>query len=315
MDMNAETNNSDQDSAGDEAIEWFVRLRAGALSVEEQVAFEAWLAHGQENAAAFEDVLQMYGHLAGMNPLRRVKPHVYPKRRIFAVGLAAFAAASLALFVSFDEISAYLRSDYYAGVGERKFVTLEDGSRVQLDSKSSIKVQYALAERRLTLLEGEAWFEVAPDPARPFVVEAGGGTVTALGTAFDVAVEKSGTRVTVTEHRVTIASGGQSVVVEQGRQSAFGRDAGVQAPSAVDSESATAWRRGKLIMEKRPLYEVLSAIGRHHRGFISCIGSSACARRVSGVFGADDPLQSLGEIEASLGLKAVNLSNYVILLY
>jgi transmembrane sensor len=60
---------------------------------------------------------------------------------------------------------------------------------------------------------------------------------------------------------------------------------------------------------------VLSAIGRHHRGFISCIGSSACARRVSGVFGADDPLQSLGEIEASLGLKAVNLSNYVILLY
>ena len=163
-------------------------------------------------------------------------------------------------------------------------MTLEDGSRVQLDSKSSIKAQYALSERRLALLEGEAWFEVAPDPARPFIVEAGGGTVTALGTAFDVAVEKSGTRVTVTEHRVTIASNGQSVVVDQGRQSVFGRDTGVQAPSTVDAESATAWRRGKLIMEKRPLYEVLSAIGRYHHGFISCIGSSdmrtPCLRRV-----------------------------------
>ena len=97
MDMNAETNNSDPDSAGDEAIEWFVRLRAGALSVEEQAAFETWLAHGQENAVAFEDVLQMYGHLAGMRPFRKVKRRVYPKRQIFAAGVAAFAAASLAI--------------------------------------------------------------------------------------------------------------------------------------------------------------------------------------------------------------------------
>ena len=196
-------------------------------------------------------------------------------------------------------------------------MTLEDGSRVQLDSKSSIKVQYALAERRLTLLKGEAWFGVAPDPARPFVVEAGGGTVTALGTAFDVAVEKSGTRVTVTEHRVTIASNGQSVVVDQGRQSVFGRDTGVQAPSAVDAESATAWRARQIDHGKAPPLTRCSppsaAIIFH--GFISCIGSSTCARHVSGVFGADDPLQSLREIEASLGLKAVNLSNYVILLY
>ena len=66
-------------------------------------------------------------------------------------------------------------------------------------------------ERRLTLLEGEAWFEASPNPARPFVVAAASGTVTALGTAFDIALESETARVTVTEHRVAIASQGRSL--------------------------------------------------------------------------------------------------------
>ena len=76
-----------------------------------------------------------------------------------------------------------------------------------------------------------------------------------------------------------------------------------RAPEAVDVDQATAWRRGKLIVRRQPLGDVLAALGRYHRGFVYCVDRAICARRVSGVFGAEDPLQSLQEIETSLGLQ------------
>lgn len=313
--MDENRDGSDHDPAGDAAVEWFVRLRAGALSDEEQAAFEAWRENSGENAAAFEEVLHMYGHLAGMRASgRTLRPSRASGHSWFA-GAAALVAASFALFVAFDDLSAYLRSDHYAGVGETKLVTLEDGSRVQLDAKSAISVRYGASERRLSLLAGEAWFQVAPDKARPFVVEAAGGTVTALGTAFDIALGKAGTRVTVTEHRVSVSSVGKSVVVEEGQQSSYARDAAAKAPAAVDAESATAWRRGKLIVEKQPLGEVLATLGRYRHGYVYCVTPATCARRVTGVFGTDDPLQTLHEIETSLELHALYLTNYMVLLY
>jgi transmembrane sensor len=310
--MNEEARSDDSDPAGDAAIEWFVRLRAGDLSAGEAADFEKWRAGSPQNAEAFEEVLQMYGHLAGMNSSRR-RAGAHPWRRRIVAGASAFAAASLAL-IDFADIDALLRSDYRAGIGETKLVTLEDGSRVQLDSRTSIALRYAASERRVILLGGEAWFDVAPDAARPFVVEAGGGTVTALGTAFDVALGTSGARVIVAKRRVKVSNGGQDVVVEEGQQSAYGPGAGVEPPSAVDATSATAWRRGKLIVEKKPLGEALQALGRYRRGVIYCVRASTCERRISGVFGSDDPLQSLREIEASLGLRAIHLTSYVILL-
>lgn len=167
----------------------------------------------------------------------------------------------------------------------------------------------------MTLLSGEVWFDVARDPARPFVVEAGAGSVTALGTAFDVALSGSGARVTVNEHRVLIMSGGASVVVEEGQQSVYERDAAARAPEAVDVDAATAWRQGKLIVTKQPLRDVLAAVGRYHRGIIYCVDPSVCARRVSGVFGVDDMRQLVNEVEISLDLRAIRLTDYVTLLY
>ncbi|CAN2535818.1 Protein+FecR [Methylocapsa aurea] len=302
------------DEAGDAAIEWFVRLREGKLSAQETAAFEAWRAE-PAHAAAFEEVLHMYGHLAGMSPARRMRPA--PRaRRIRAAALAFAAAAAVAVFASYDEIALRLEADHFTGVGEKRLVTLDDGSHALLDSRSAIALRYSAGERRLRLLSGEAWFEVAPDASRPFVVEAGEGSVTALGTAFDVSLEKSGARVTVTEHRVGVASGGKTMIVEEGKQTAFERDAPARAPESVDLDAATAWRRGKLIVNRQPLGDVLAALGRYHRGYIYCVDRAICARRISGVFGAqEDALQSLAEIEASLGLRAIHVTSYLILLY
>jgi transmembrane sensor len=313
--MNEENKESSDDPVGDAAIKWFVRMRAGTLSSEERTSFETWLASDEANAAAFEDILHMYGHLAGMRPSRRAKWGLRPSRRSSVAGATIIALGCLALFISIEELSSLLWSDYYAGVGERRLVTLDDGSRVQLDSRSSIAIHYGAAERRLTLLNGEAWFEVVPDATRPFIVEAGGGTVTALGTAFDVALEKDGARVTVTNHRVMVSSASEAVVVKEGQQTVFGQRLAPQRPSTVDAESVTAWRRGKLIVEKQPLGDVIASLGRYRRGLVYCIEAATCARRVTGVFGVDDPDQSLREIEASLGLRAMHITKYLIVLY
>ncbi|HUO00790.1 MAG TPA: FecR family protein [Bradyrhizobium sp.] len=313
--MTDDEHNSGDDRAGDEAIEWWVRLRAGKLTHKEQAAFDFWLVSDPNNAAAFDEVLRMCGKLTNLRSSSRWNKLASAPRQYWLAGVGALAAAVFTLFIGFDELYDYLHADYYAGVGPPKLVTLDDGSHVQLDARSAIKVNYAPGERRLTLIEGEAWFQVAPDPARPFVVESAGATIIALGTAFDVALEKTGARVTVTEHRVNIFSGGRDVVVEEGEESSFNQNAAATPPSHVDVETVTAWRNGMLIIEKQPLGDVLESLGRYHRGYVFCASPAICDRRVTGVFGTDDPLQALREIEASLGLHAVHLTNYLVLLF
>jgi transmembrane sensor len=309
------TDGFDPESPRVAAVDWWVRKKDGALSQREQAAFEAWLASDPTNAAAFEDISRMCDYVESLAPRRPAKRLMHSSKRPPWVGAAAFAMACLVFFFSFDEISLAMRSDIYAGVGGAKTVTLEDGSRVQLDAKSAIALHYTAGERRLALLQGEAWFEVAPDKARPFVVEAAGGKATALGTAFDVALDKSEARITVTEHRVEVSSGGGNVIVEEGAQSAFALNQVARPPEQVDVKRATAWRRGKLIFENRPLGEVLAALGRYRHGYVYCLESATCARRVTGVFDADDPLQVLREIEAFLGLRATHVTNYLIFLH
>ena len=315
VEMNQDSANSNDESPRDAAIEWWLRRKPGGLSGAEQAEFEAWLARCEANRAAFEDISEMCGHIVEMRPVRSARGSEQEKRRAWRAPTAALVAASLALFVVFDDLSLFLRSDYSAGTGQTKRVTLEDGSRVELDAKSAISVRYAPGARRLTLLEGEAWFEVAPDPTRPFVVEAAGGTVTALGTAFDVALEKEHAEVTVTQHRVSIASGGQTMIVEEGQQSAYAKSAAAHPAEPANVERATAWRRGRLMFENRPLGEVVEALGRYHRGHVYFTNPALRSRRVTGIFGTDDPLSALDEIEISLGLHSARFSNYLIFIY
>lgn len=302
----------ERQSARDAAIDWLMRRNEGRTSKGEQAAFEAWLVADPANRAAYDEISDIYGRLAAMD---FGPPAPEARGRVFAATLSAIAAALIVAFVFFDDLSMFLRSDHYAGPGETKLVTLEDGSRVQLDSRSAIALRYGAGERRLVLLEGQAWFDVAADVSRPFVVEAAGGSVTALGTAFDVSVEKDRVSVAVGEHRVAVASGGRTVVVTEGEQSAYGEGGAAQPPRPVDLARATSWRNGSLIFENAALGDVVAALGRYHRGHVFFADAALRSRRVTGVFGANDPLEALGEIEAALGLRMAMLTKYLIVLY
>jgi transmembrane sensor len=231
------------------------------------------------------------------------------------VTAAALLAASFAVFLSFDELALSWRADFRTDTGESRIVSLEDGSRVHLAAKSAVAWNFHGVERRLTLLEGEAWFEASPNPARPFVVAAASGTVTALGTAFDIALESETARVTVTEHRVAIASQGRSSLVAEGQQSAFGPGVAITPPVAVDIDNATAWRRGKLIFNDQPLGEVMATLSRYHSGYFVIPARATRQLRVTGVFEASDPLGALKAIEESLDLHAIYLTDYLVILH
>ncbi|HTV33086.1 MAG TPA: FecR family protein [Methylocella sp.] len=299
------------DSARDGAIDWWMRQSNGPLSKEEQAEFAAWLASDEVNRAAFQKISRITGVIAARRPGAKTGRK---QRRSLKIA-AGVLAGGVALYAGFDDLSVLLRSDYSTGTGQTKTVTLADGSHVELDARSAIAVHYDAGQRRISLLQGEAWFGVLADPARPFVVDAAGGTVTALGTAFDVEVEKAWAQVMVTSHRVAVESGGGKVIIEEGQQSSYAEGTPPPPPEPANIEHATAWRRGKLIFRNKPLGEVVAALGRYHHGYVYLTNAGLRTRPVSGVFSTDDPLAVLDQIETALGVHALYLSNYLIILY
>jgi transmembrane sensor len=299
------------------AAQWWVRLDAGALSASELRAFRAWLASDQRNEAAFEEACDLWGawerapkalaaaYVAASAPAswqRRVRPTV------------ALAAACLALALSYDSLWLMWRADFHTATGELRTVTLPDGSRAHMNADTALALDYGGDRRRLSLLSGEAWFEVEPDPSRPFVVAAAGAEVAARGTAFDIATDRTRTEVTVTEHAVEVTGAGAPLRLEVGRQTAFGPGLAAVEPYDVDPERVTAWRRGRLYFKDKPLGDVIAALGRYHRGLVLVTSRAIKDRRVTGVFHTDRPLEALRAIEKSLGLKSTWLTDYLILL-
>lgn len=310
-DHSADDRGYEESDPQDAATAWWVRRDAGRLSRAERAAFAAWIAD-PVNAAAYDEVCAICGDVRALRPHRSARLAAPLRRRRLAV--AAGLAAALGAVASFDSLRLLWSADFRTATGETRLIDLSDGSRVQLATRSAIAVNYASGRRELTLLEGEAFFDVAADASRPFIVTVAGGTVTALGTSFDVALEGDGARVTVAEHKVAVASRGEKTLVEEGRQCAFGAATRPTAPVAVAVQDATAWRRGKLIFVDRPLGEVVNILARYHRGYVLIPSAATRSLRVTGVFDAANPIGALGAIRASLDLRAIRIGDYFMVL-
>ncbi|WP_026605598.1 FecR family protein [Methylocapsa acidiphila] len=311
--MLAENSSPDDKKRRAAAIEWWTRMKVGTLSAAEQATLESWLAEDEANRSAFAETAALWRELKAISR-PAIRAAVAPTRQRPWRLAAASLFAVLVLFFGLGRLSLLWRADFSTGIGEVKVLTLEDGSRIHLNADTAIARNYSSRQRYVTLLKGEAWFEVAREPARPFTVEAAGGKTTAVGTSFDISIGRSRTEVTVTEHRVIVSVAGQNVTVEAGQQTAYGRDVPQLAAYSVDAGSETAWRRGLLIFQDKPLGDVIAAIDHYHHGFCLIIDPSIRDRRVTGVFRTAEPLESIRTIELSLGLNATYLGDYLILL-
>lgn len=306
-----------------EARVWWVRLDGGNNDPEMLAEFERWLAADPAHSEAYRRLQQLWSDLAEVEPRLVAASTDSPRKPVPAktwrrARLPLALAASLALWW-LSPLSLGLRADFHTGFGEVRDIALSDGSAVHLNGNSALQVQFNAGQRRLTLLRGEALFEVSPDPARPFRVQAGDGIVTALGTAFNVRLDGGRVVVGVTEHRVALElqRGGslQRAELLEGQQAVFSRELGIGPVQAVDKLAAAAWRRGKLVFENRPLGEVVAELNRYHRGLLLIEDSALAERRVSGVFGTGQPLAVLAAIESSLHIHSTRLGDYLILLH
>ena len=136
----------ERQSVRDTAIEWLMRRHDDQSSRKEQDAFEAWLVANPANRIAYDEISQIYDRLTAID---FGVPSPRAGNRIVVTTLSFIVASLLVAFVFFEELSLFLRSDYYSSPGGIKLLTLEDGSRVQLDSRSAIALRYSSEERRL----------------------------------------------------------------------------------------------------------------------------------------------------------------------
>ncbi len=220
---------------------------------------------------------------------------VLPNRRRALAIAASFALVVLAIFGSWQWLQP--PSAYATGIGERRVVTLEDGSRISLDSDTAVRVHYRKDARELVLLQGRARFDVAHDITRPFTVAAGHETVVAVGTSFDVERLDNKVFVTLIEGHVVVKTdqgASRDLTTQQAKPVSL--IAGQQLVAARDVKPlitlaslpvATAWESGRLILNNEPLDEAVERVNRYTNKPLQ-VDPAVANLRVSGVFNAGD---------------------------
>lgn len=334
--MTSSDENAGRDAAAieAEAMAWLVERDEG-FAPGRAAAFEAWRRRDVRHVASVVELEQVLAQLQGLAERRdevnarfgRVSsplPATVRWWRPVAWGGVALAVGG---FLAFRAVPPADRPETrYAtnGAGYER-ARLDDGSTLELNTASSARVRFTAAERRVELESGEAHFEVAHDPARPFVVSAGGVTVRAVGTAFNVRFASGAVEVTVTEGWVAVAPvsssrrGEDQLVAARGADregghreapttsrgptllSAYERLAlplvvvagegsapAIQQLAPAEVRAALAWQRRITDFSDTPLAEVAARFNRHNALQLIVADPALGARRIGGMFALDD---------------------------
>ena len=248
----------DAESAEVAAALWYARMASELKTPQDQAAFDAWIAAAPEHAEAYSELCQLNERLTSLEgrpelAAYRVEAQLIEeaRRRPLLVrlglpaGVAAVAAAAALtfFFVSAEPIE---RSEYATARGEVREITLSDGTKATLGSNTHAKIAFSARQRLFAIDEGQVFFEVAHATDRPFVAAAGGRTVTALGTSFDVRSFQNDLTVTLVNGRVTVALDGK-----QARRGAYPRSA-IQSADRRHFRAGCRRQFGSLMAYRRP---------------------------------------------------------------
>lgn len=295
-----------------EAAAWLARLQDKDRSPATEEAFKSWAHADPAHEEAFERATEIWAMIPGAM-LCADAPAAAPIRlpaRAPAWRVAAYAmAASLLLAVGAGGGWWLLRDphDYATRVGEQKIATLEDGSRIALNTDTEIDVDYDPHTRRVTLTRGEAMFEVAPNAARPFIVRAGGKQVRAIGTSFIVRRDAGGVVVTLIQGKVSVSdvsnAAARPTMLTPGERLTAGAGSATPLIDQPKIEAATAWRRGQAVFDDTPLAAAVAELNRYGGPRIAIDDPHLASLRVSGVFATNDTAEFASAVAALHGLR------------
>lgn len=203
-----------------------------------------------------------------------------PRQR--ATMLAAGIAALLGALLWADP--AFHTQHNATAAGERRQLTLADGTELTLNTRTVAEVEWHLRTRQVRLVDGEALFDVAHAAWRPFLVRAGDTTVRVVGTVFNVRRDDPRVTVTVLRGRVHVESASGDAMLLSARQAVESAGGTLTARAAPDPAGAIVWKDGKLMFDRTPLAQALADINRY-RTTPATLADPAIARlQISGVF-------------------------------
>jgi transmembrane sensor len=298
------------------AAAWFAKREAEGWTPEQQSELAAWLEQSTAHRIAFLRVCEArkrFGELDSLTmdrapgaipdrgtwvwsplPLEALRTvAVAPRAWFHRIGRSATAAMTLVVLAAVGLASWYVArqgSSYRTEVGQVRSIPLEDGSHVTLDTGSRIQVAVTANERRIDLIHGDAYFEVAKDPMRPFVVSVNRARVVAVGTQFYVERDDDGLIVLVTAGKIRLERPAESP-----QEVAAGSQARVDAselrishPTDMELEAMLGWRNGYLLFRDTSLVEAVAKFNRYTHKKMLIEDPSIAGIRIGGHFRLDD---------------------------
>ncbi len=267
------------DATHEEAAAWFAKRRDGACMPSEEAAFEEWCKRSEAHATAYAETelaWQQWKQLQTSDRMREMAAAAMaataPRRRSVPAArrwpplLAAACVVAAVIIGGVGFLPKLLLSPpvtYSTALGEQRTEQLPDGTRVTLNTETALQVRYGKGRREVVLEHGEAVFDVVHDIAHPFVVIAGDGSVTALGTRFAIRDDSATAIVTLLQGRVEIVTRDERRQLTPGEQARYGgRTTGISVRK-VDPAAATAWLRGRLDFNGMPLAQAIADANRY----------------------------------------------------
>lgn len=307
------------DSVHAQAIDWLLRIRSENCPETERPAFNTWLEESAGHRQAYETVLAQWEWMEpfkAMNfPARDAALRYRGKspRRLFIYSAAATLLLAMGLTAFMPNGWLGIPHTYVAEKGEHQTVTLADGSRIELNTESEVRVHFNRWQRSVEIIKGEAFFTVNHDAERPFEVHAGSGRIRDIGTAFEVYIKPEHVIVAVQEGIVEVQASGKRELTA-GQQLAFSNSGEFQALQAQDVAGLTAWRQGNLVFRDRRLDDVLAEVGRYHDTRIRLQNETLGKLRVSGTFHTAELGDTLNAIAAILPVNIDQVGEHEIVL-
>lgn len=306
--------------AAEEAAEFFVEFRSGDADAAVRRRFSEWLTRSPEHVGAYLETAVVWSQGLELDALRRhdaaalialaraedrvvrldasgsgapVQAATSRGRPSQAAAVALGIAASLLLAAVVDLAAlAVNRGVYSTEVGEQRSIALDDGSTIQLNSRSRIRVRFTREQRSVELQHGQALFTVAKDKGRPFLVRSGATSIRAVGTEFDVNQRRNGTVITVIEGRVLVRSAAPAddagPYLAAGEQLVVGPRSVSPRPVHANLAAATAWTQRQLVFESASLTDVAEEINRYNSRQLVIDDAGLGDFHISGVFSSTD---------------------------
>ncbi len=278
----------------EQAAAWFVRMQDAPRDAALQRQLRAWLAADPSHRAEY-DALATVWSAAQLIPRQRLEAlcepdpvRQLPERRLLRQALAARVALGLG-WTGWHYQQLNHQDQLQTAFGERRQVELPDGSHLELNGATQLRVDFSPGRRHIQLNAGEAMFIVAHDSSRPFVVDTAQGSVTVTGTRFDVRLDPAATRVAVEQGSVRVQGSDASLAqLSAGQGSHIDTQGKVAAPYAVNASALTAWRQGKLVFDNATLAEVVAEVSRYRAQPLRVAPGKVAQLRLSSTFSTDD---------------------------